>query len=291
MARSIDFLPTEIIRGRLLPWVIGVMVFLSGLALVSAAGLQSMAQTWRAGLEYSLTVQLAGPDPQILDAEAAAALKVLRDEPAVLNAERLSADAMRSLLEPWLGTQADTDSLPLPLLIDVTLTPGAAIDLEALTGRVRAAAPSARVDGHDRWLTDLVTLARLVQGLSIIVVALIVLATITVIVFATRAGLAAQRETVAIVHLMGAEDKQIASAFQRRFLLVGLQGAFLGLLGLAAIFAGAYIVSETITTDVLPSFVPSPPVLAGLLSLPVPAALLSMLTARLTVGRALGEMN
>jgi len=291
MARPVQFLPAEAIQGRLLPWVIGVMVFLSGLALAAAVGLQALTGEWRAGLEDSLTVQIVGPDRSVLEQEAEAAVGVLRDLPEVEDARKLSDAAIQQLLEPWLGAGAPTDALPIPLLIDVTLKQGARLDPDRLARDLHAVAPSAQVDAHEHWLSDLVTLTRLVQGLSALILGLIVLATVTVIVFATRAGLAAQRETVAIVHLMGAEDRQIAAAFQRRFLIVGIQGALLGLLGLGLLFGTGYIVSETIETAMLPMAVPPAPALYALLLLPLPAALITMVTARVTVRRALAEMN
>ncbi len=291
MARSIDFLPKETIHGRLLPWVVGVMVFLSGLALVLGLGLQALTSGWKAGLENSLTVQIIGPDQGVRDQEAEAALAVLQDWPGVENASRMPVSDIEGLLEPWLGSGSVPDALPVPVLIEVSLVPGTQIDLVPLSRQIRTVAPSARIDGHDRWLDDLRVLARLVQGVSAVILGLIVLATITVIVFATRAGLAAQRDAVAIVHLIGAEDRQIAGAFQRRFLLVGIQGALLGLAGLGALFLAAYTASEIIQTDMLPSLLPPTYVFYALLLLPLPAALITMLTARFTVKRALGDMN
>lgn len=48
---------------------------------------------------------------------------------------------MMGLLEPWLGRAASLADLPLPQLIDVTLTPGGDVQVKALAKRLDAAVP------------------------------------------------------------------------------------------------------------------------------------------------------
>jgi cell division transport system permease protein len=57
---------------------------------------------------------------------------------------------------------------------------------------------------------------------------LVLLVTILSVSFATRGAVAANRAVVEVLHLVGARESFIASAFQRHFLVVGLNGAILG---------------------------------------------------------------
>jgi cell division transport system permease protein len=291
MLRPIRFLPSENIHGRLLPWVIAVMVFLAGLAMLAALGLQVTASTWHQGLARSLTVQVINPDRDAREAEVAAALAALRAAPGVAAAEQETGEEVAALLEPWLGKGNVGPDLPIPALIDVTLAEAPPVDMAALRAALSKAAPSARLDAHERWLADLLVLMRIVQWAGAVIVGLVGLATVAIIVFATRAGLATHRETVEIVHMMGAKDGAIAGAFQWRFLWVGVKGAILGLLFLAAGLGAVYMINQRLEGALLPQLVPPPEVLASLLVLPVIAGILTMLTARFAVMRALADMN
>ena len=290
MFKPIKFLPTENIHGRLLPWVVGVMVFLSGLAIALSLSLQNTISTWQGDLSRQVTVQIVEADRTKRMAEAEAALDILSATPGVEAAHLADDSDIDALLEPWLGAGNVTPELPVPALIQVTLTEDAAIDLDALGTTLTDAAPSARLDRHDHWLTDLLVLARVVQWISALIVGLVVLATVAVTVFATRAGLAAQRETVEIVHMMGAKDTLIAGAFQRRFLWVGLIGGLYGLGLLVVVFAMVFAAASGIESAYVPEVSLTPMALGILLALPVPAALIAMITARYTVLRALHEM-
>ncbi len=291
MLRQIRFLPSENIHGRLLPWVIAVMVFLAGLAMLVALGLQVTARTWHQGLAQSLTVQVINPDRAARDNEVAAALAELRRTPGIASAAEETSDEIAALLEPWLGKGNVGPDLPIPALIDVRLADAPAVDVPALGAALAKVAPSARVDAHERWLADLLVLMRIVQWVGGVIVGLVGLATVAIIIFATRAGLAAQRETVEIVHMMGARDGTIAGAFQWRFLWVGAKGAFIGLAALGAGMGAVHLINQRLDGALLPQLLPPPEVLASLLILPVVAGLLTMLTARFAVMRALADMN
>jgi cell division transport system permease protein len=291
MLRPIRFLPSENIHGRLLPWVIGVMVFLAGLAMLVALGLQMTARTWHQGLAQSLTVQVINADKAGREKEVAAALAELRRTPGIASAEEETGEQVAALLEPWLGKGNVGPDLPIPALIDVKLAEAPAVDVAALGEALAKVAPSARVDAHERWLADLLVLMRIVQWAGAVIVGLVGLATVAIIIFATRAGLASHRETVEIVHMMGATDRAIAGAFQWRFLWVGVKGAIIGLVALAAGLGAVYYINQRLEGALLPQLVPPPEVLASLLVLPVVAGLLTMVTARFAVMRALADMN
>jgi cell division transport system permease protein len=95
----------------------------------------------------------------------------------------------------------------------------------------------ATVDDHSIWIKDIRRAGGLVRGLGIGVFLLIAAAAGAVIAFATRAGLAARRDVVEVLHLAGAEDGFIARLFQVRFARVA---GYAGLLGaIAAMVVGA----------------------------------------------------
>src|SRR6202044_967512 len=58
--------------------------------------------------------------------------------------------------------------------------------------------------------------------------ALVIIATIISVSFATRGAMAANRPIVEVLHFVGAGDRYIANRFLRHFLRLGLQGGVIG---------------------------------------------------------------
>ena len=70
------------------------------------------------------------------------------------------------------------------------------------------------------------TSATVLAGLAIL--ALVIVATIISVSFATRGAMAANRPIVEVLHFVGASDRYIANHFLRHFLMLGLQGGVIG---------------------------------------------------------------
>ena len=279
--------------GRFVPWIVGFMVYLAALALAGALTLESVAQRWRAGITGTLTVQITPLDDQAEPQAARVdrAVELLRGIAGVAGVEVLGPEAMARLLSPWLGPDTATLDLPLPDLISVTLRPGVEIDLPALSAALGEAVPGAEVDDHRRWLDDLAVFVRSVELLAAVVVSLVCLAAMLTVVFVTRTGLAVHRRVIEIVHLIGARDAYIAGQFQDHALRLGLIGGIVGsalaaltVIGLQRLFAG-------LDTPLLAGLGLGAGHWAVLAVLPVAAALVAMVTARVTVLRSLSRMG
>jgi cell division transport system permease protein len=285
---------------RFLPWIIGVMVYLAGLSLAGAMVLSSAIDHWTADLAGTVTVQIlpAAADGKragaALDAKVAKALALLRATPGIARAEPLSPERISALLSPWLGPDLVASGvegeLPLPRLIDVTIADRAQVDVVDLTRRLRELAPETEVDDHGRWLEELVSLVHSIEVLSAVIVALSGLAAITTVIFATRAGLAVHGDVIAVLHLVGARDSYIARQFQRRALTLGLIGGGTGLvLAIVTMVAIGHFLGR-VQLFGLPTVALSPVQWTVLAALAPIAALVAMVTARLTVMRSLGRM-
>ncbi len=273
--------PDSTMRTPLLA-VMGIMTYLAALALIGAVILHRATASWSSELAGAVTVQIK-PDPGLApEAQREAALKVLRAYPGVTEARPLENDDLKKLIEPWLGRGVDLGDLPVPQLIDVRLEARRAVDLTALEARLTANVPGAVLDDHRSWNDRLMRLSRQVSGIGVAVLMLIAFATVAIVIFATRAGLRANNETVEVLHLVGARDGFIAQAFERHFLWVGLRAGSLGVL-MAALTLTAIAITLPRGDFFLPnlSLSWSDPVV--LLLVPMIASLVAMLTARLTV--------
>jgi cell division transport system permease protein len=79
---------------------------------------------------------------------------------------------------------------------------------------LKSVVPDAKADDHAVWLQDL---ARLVRGLVAIGAVMMLLAATTLgiaVSFFCRAVMASERETVTLLHVMGADDSDIARHFE-----------------------------------------------------------------------------
>lgn len=289
MSASFNFLPDEKSHEatRLLPWVMAVMVYLSALSLIGALLLHSGFENWTKSLVNRVTVQVSGEDaPE----KAEEVMLFLKKAPGVAKVRRLTDREIADLLEPWLGAGNISDDLPIPVMMDVEMRPGMHVDLKSLESSLQQITPGVYLDDHARWLGHFVQLTDMVEYTALGILGLVVMATVCIVIFGAKAGMAEHRETIQIMHLMGARDQMIAGAYQKRFMRFGLKGGVVGLvLALLTILGMARLLRELAAGLVS---VPDLPYgeLSLLLLLPILSALLAMVTARVTVMRELGRM-
>lgn len=276
--------------------VIAVMAFLAAIALGAALLANRTAESWREGLAGRITVQILPPDKDppgpALDRETKAVLDILRNTAGIVYAAPLSEDETLNLVEPWLGKGALVAGLPLPRLIDAKIFPGARVDLPALAQQLKTAAPDSILDDHSHWLARLKDLASTVIWSAYGILALIAVATAATVAFATRAGLQAHHEIVALLHQMGARASFIARAFDRHYFLttLGAGTAGAGLAAILFVMAGSleYVGVEPVAF--LPPLTLHAEELVWLAAIPLGAGLIAWATARLSVLAALRQI-
>ena len=290
MVETRSVMPAADGAGLSLILVIAAMCFLASLSLGAALTVGRTSANWARDLSGALTIEVKPSDAMPQDAQVDAVLKLLSETQGVLGADALSKADTEALLEPWLGKGNVTEDLPLPRLVDVRIDPNTPPDMEALAQHLTEVAPGAVLDTHRQWQTELVRAARSAQWLAYAVLAVVAATTIAIVTFATRSGLSANREVVEVLHMIGARDKFIASEVQRHFLHLGLRGGIIGLALSVATFAGIAWYGQSANSFLLPvSSIPLEfyPALAGV---PIVAALVAMITARITVLRTLHRL-
>ena len=225
------------------------------------------------------------------------ALAILRATPWVESARALSAAELTDLLRPWLGNGGGEAALPLPAVVQVHLR-GAGGDTAALQSRLEAAVPGTLVESHGEWVRRLSVLARSLQACAWLALAVVTAVAAAVITIATRAGLSARRDSIGIVHGLGATDGYIAGRFAGRATTLTAIGAIGGalaavpvLLALATIAAPFVAASgaaapapalDLATASALARTLPTE-LWLGLPALPLAAAFIGFLTAQGTV--------
>ncbi len=280
---------------RTLPWIIALMVFLAGLALGGVLSLGAALERWDQGLSGTVTVQLLppGPDnplPGTFGDHLARTLEILQSTPGVLRAEALTDAEIAGLLEPWLGSGKILQELPLPKLIDVTLDTAQRMNLVELEARLTAEVPGVSLDDHKLWLERLITFASSVKVVASGIVLLIGLATVTMITFATRTGLAMHQDTIALLHTFGARDSYIANQFQAHAMRLGFHGGILGTALAVVLLMAAGMLVGRLDIEMLAGLSLTSQHWVAIAALPVATALIAMGAARITVLRKLARM-
>ena len=272
-----------------LDFVIAVMAFLAALALGASLIADRATQGWSQGLAAKLTVQVVPPDSgdakATLERETDAALRLLRATPGIAHAEPLSEADLDALVAPWVRQNGLTADIPLPRLIDASITPGADIDVAKLTEDLKQAAPHANLDDHSRWMKRLSAVANTVRYSAYGILLLIAGATAAAVSFATRAGLEAHHEMVALLHQMGARATFIARTVERHYLISAFFAALLGALCAILLFLGASGL-EQFGVEAVPFLPPlslSWKEMPWLLTVPAVTALIAWATARASV--------
>ena len=272
-----------------LDFVIAVMAFLAALALGASLIADRATESWSHGLAAKLTVQVVPPDNgdarRILEAETNAAVDLLKATPGIAHAAPLSDAEINALVAPWVGENGLTSDIPLPRLIDASITPGEVVNVADLVARLKMAAPHATLDDHSRWISRLSAIADTVRYSAYGIFLLIAVATAAAVSFATRAGLDAHHEMVALLHQMGARAGFIARTVEWHYFTSALVAALLGTMCAVLLFLAAGGL-ERFGVDAVP-FLP-PLTLAWmempwLLAVPAATALIAWATARISV--------
>jgi cell division transport system permease protein len=237
-ARNLSpIVPRASIAGRALVAVVAIMTFLASITTGAVLLVSASAAEWQSEVASEITIQVRPVAGRDIERDSAAAAEVMRAQSGIVEIRAFTKDESAKLLEPWLGTGLSLEELPVPRVIIARVSRGAALDLAALRARLTQAAPSASVDDHRAWIDRMrsMTGATVLAGIGVL--ALVIVATIISVSFATRGAMAANRPIVEVLHFVGAGDRYIANRFLRHFLRLGLQGGLIGG-GIAMLFFG-----------------------------------------------------
>ena len=277
----------------LLPALVAAMTFLAALALAGAISAAVLARHWQEGASATLTVQVPQPNAPAADGPATRSERVLetvRGLDGVGAARVLPDDELADLLQPWLGAGTSRIALALPAVIEVRLTRPPPPNLAA---RLQAEAPGTLVETQEAWVKRLALLARSLQACAGLALAVVGFVAVAVVAVATRAGLAARRDAIEIVHGLGATRGYIASRFAKRATFLTAVGGGIGAAAAMPVLVGlANLVWPFTGQDAPPDVAEALP-LALWLALPVlplAAAVIGWATAQATVRRWLRRL-
>ena len=216
--------------------LMAIMVFLSILSISGFNMFNKVLSEWEHTAKGTITIQIPNSDGLAEDNKINYILKKINDIENVKTATLIKENEIRRLLEPWIGNNFDTNNLPLPIMIDVDVNKNYKLVINDINEALSDIIPDIRIDSHREWFTKLIELTNGFKRLSLIVVFIINFSLILIIIHTTFASIAEFNSSIAILHMLGANDYYIASQFSKRTFLSAINGSIIGfLIGLLTI--------------------------------------------------------
>ena len=292
-------LPPSNIQGNALMVVIAIMAFLACLTLGAVSMVRATAAGWQSQISREITIQIKPEDGLDMDQALVKARDLALTFVGTKEGQIMDDAATARLLEPWLGQGLDLSELPVPRLVIITIDEANPPDFAAMRELLKAQVPQAFLDDHRTWVDRLVQMARTTVLIGSGVLVLVFTAMVLTVVFATRGALSGNRHIIEVLHFVGAEGSFVAQEFQKHFLKISLKGAAAGGLLAAALFALAgYWQSRSLATPesdqaaaLFGTFSIGFLGYLGIFATMIVIALLTTLTARLTVIRTIYEID
>lgn len=225
--------PEGSISSTALIFVIAIMTFLACLTLGAVMVVRETASSWQLQVAREATIQIKPEEGFDMEAALVSVQGIAAGFPGVRSANIVDKEATARLLEPWLGSDLNIDTLPVPRLVIVTIDPASPPDFTAFKTAITKVIPRATLEDHRNWVDRLVAMARTTVFIGLAVLTLVLLATALAVIFATRGAMAGNGHIIEVLHFVGAESNFIAREFRQRFFLTGIKGALVG--GLVAI--------------------------------------------------------
>ncbi len=291
--------PSTNVSGNALMAVIAIMSFLACLTLGAVSMVRATAQSWQSQISREITIQIKPAEGLDMEKALADARDLALTFNGALTGTIMDRESTARLLEPWLGEGLDISELPVPRLVIITIDEKNPPDFAAMRTALKETIPQSFLDDHRTWVDRLVAMANTTALIGTGVLVLVCSAMVLTVVFATRGALSGNRHIVEVLHFVGAEASFVAAEFQKHFLKISLKGAGAGGLASALAFlAASYWQSARLATPesdqtnaLFGSFTIGWTGYAGIFCIVLVIALLTTVTARLTVTRTIHEID
>jgi len=222
-------------------FMIGIMVYFATFAIAAEAVLSMTSFTWDKNMQSQVTIEIPAMDDEASTSQAdrvTQILTALHALPGVGKATVMPDEETARLLKPWIGQPELLKELPVPTLIEVERK--GHLPVTDIQKALKNIASDVRIEDHAAWIGGLAGLA---DGLSALAWLIIVLSGVTLVLavgLLCRTIMATEHEAIALLHVMGADDGDIARHFQFHARHKALPAAFTGF-GLAIVSAVPFL--------------------------------------------------
>jgi len=279
--------------GLMFSIIMVIMVYLGSLAMAAQATLVRTSASWGYTLENRYTVEVpAIPDETmtVRHERAAKVARTLSERTEIASVHILPDEETAGLIKAWIKDPALLGALPLPILIDIDVKVGKALNPVELSDDFNHIIEGIQVHSHAAWMNRLLGFIKGLGYLAAVMLFLTGLALVATIIVICRAAMAVQHETIELLHYMGASDAGIASQFQRHVQALAIPASIIGfVLAVVTISLLALLLGSL---GGLSLIAPLSWMTVGIVMslIPLGAIALAILTARLSVQKLLRRL-
>ena len=271
--------------------IVAVSVFLFAITLAGVLGINTMFENSKKQVVSNFTVQvLPLPDYEESRKDLLNVVSFLERYPDITQVLVLSDNELHTLLEPWLGSNVDIELLPIPKLLDVKIKNAKQFDYKELAVRLSEISPQASINDHNLWLARLLRFINSLKMLAVTVLIMVATAITAAIIHAVKTGLNVHREIINILHIMGATDEFIAINYMKQISKISF---FAGIIGTILAVPAIMIVGDMakdIEAGIFNAVTFGAENWLIILLLPIVSAILTAITAYITVVKTLRSM-
>ncbi len=213
---------------KLVPWIVALLVFLLCLVLSGASAIGVSMHKWQVGMSHRLTIEVPLQHEIDRDRITSAVSSYLRSNPGLISVDIADKTKLYTLFGVPIQQAERYDDFPLPAIIEVTLNQVKPANVAEMIAQLQKFTPGVRVETYAQWYDMLTILQKSMQLIAYAFVMLIAVTVIIVISLVTRAGLAAHRENINILRLIGASNSYVARKFQAHAFRLSTRGAIVG---------------------------------------------------------------
>ncbi|MDR2412432.1 MAG: hypothetical protein LBD66_02385 [Holosporales bacterium] len=228
---SSDFPFEKTLSSKILPWVIGALIYLATLAILGCQGVCRTTESWNTALSRHITIEI--PTTPKEKEESIAQLPILFANlgkiSGIQHVERVPEDQVRTLVADWIKDTALLSSLDLPILVDVLIMPEQSVSTEEIRQAAETVFKNVAFHDHAEWYSPALHCATLFQFFSIVLALLTSIVVVGTIVFSTHTHLIVHQHIVNVLQLIGATDSYIARQLEKYMMRIGGQAVFLAL--------------------------------------------------------------
>jgi cell division transport system permease protein len=229
-----------------LGWVIASMIYLAVLTLAGVLLSHSFSEKWISVVDNVITVQVTDSEKKSINDNSInrldAVLKMLRMTPGIKKITVLKDQETTRLLESWMPAEA-FKNIDIPALIEIEFMEIS--DVSRLATRINNIAPGSLLDDHNDWKIKLSLVIKILESVGWIIFSLVIIVSLVSVIFAVATNLAANKEVISIVHLIGGGSDFISKICQNHILSAIAPAAIIGAsMAIGTVF---FVQSYTIT--------------------------------------------
>ncbi len=243
---------------------IALVMFLFTMTFVGFYGAKNLTYQWRADNTELVILQIPNPTLPLSNNNSTnnthntppqrvnVVLNILKTNlPPNTNIHLLQSNQIRQLLTPWIDT-TETTSLPLPAIIEIRFPPHSVLPL-FVQQTLKQQIPDIIIERNSQWNHYLQNLSSSLLFYARLVLITVGIASLSLILLCTHSTLTTCRETITLLHNLGASDSYVVRCFAHPIARIVLCASIVGIFAASLLLFFFYLTTPQIFTLLNPS--------------------------------------